>query len=704
MGVAKIISHSGKGLYAIELQYRTQLILKKRDDLAKEIKELNEDLEGYQENLTELQEELEYTEITLNTLINSPLFPLTGSDIAAGITTKEEKRQNDLRQFTRKITSLEREIIFVEEQINLNEIRFETADKERILYEEHSDDPILLEAWCVEYNVDLKADDFVETIEINDEYNEPNTKINIRPVTAKTIPELQDKVELEGRLFKTVLEESIPQAENPLNSEKWTIAWNWMTLPAMQRWRPLYRIGRITAMNIATQKCNLTYNEQEYHSSVLPFPNFLDAVDFTGGEGKYSIELKTAEENVPIIYMDSGAEEFEVDDIVVVEYKKRDYLSPQVIGYHENPRRRSIQYLVYIDNSTDRVLAREVGNTGNLDKSSVIDLLESGATIGSDNLTNGRRLNYGQLLTVDDKGIEKKDIFTFKKYAVYKNGVEIDLSNFVSFEVYLVNIAYPGLPSVIKQAWNKIMAVEAHGGRLYVLAFTNFIQPSERFTKYYEYIDLFGNPQTLIYGYADARGFRLFEFSLDDYFLINVGDIPTELTILAEYAKNAPISQGLKYYHFNGWDYQKPVTGNETGPNGGLLEEVHASINVYNTNNTREFSKIFGFTINDDYIIFSFATRKMNLLLKPSNKTTHVMLIEKTGLKLLSHIWSTIGTTINTGLSGACFGSEELADKFNYDPINDPDNENIDGKVKIQGMSESEELEADTFASIGEVI
>jgi len=690
MGVAKILSHSGEGLYAIELQYRTQLILKKRDDLAKEIKELNEDFEEYQENLTELQEELEYTEITLNTLINSPLFPLTGSDIAAGITTKEEKRENDLKQLTRKITSLEREIIFVEEQINLNEIRFETADKERILYEEHSDDPILLEAWCIEYNVDLKADDFVETIEINDEYNEPNTKINIRPVTAKTIPELQNKVELEGRLFKTVLEESIPQVEHPLNSEKWTIAWNWMTLPAMQRWRPLYRIGRITAINIATQKCNLTYNEQEYYSSVLPFPNFLDAVDFAGGEGKYSIELKIAEENVPVVYMDCNIEPFKVDDIVVVEYQKRDFLKPQVIGFHENPKRCEIRLLAYIEKGSGNLLASEIGLFGTL-SGSPFDLLDSEETIMTDNFTSGRRLNYGQKTIGEKITPEFTNIYTFHKFKLFRNGIEVELPFVING--YLVNIGNQGEPVNIVETANYIIGVEVYDDHVYLLTDT------PQLTDY-------NNQET-----GGDYGFRIFVLTEPDLFLVDTYEISSTIAITAELT--TPPQTGnpgpIKHYYYNNQDlvadyyYQLDVLQVfPVGPDGGELILLHAGSGLQDGKKIT-ISRIFGFSINEDNILISFTRRHVNLLEPNPTRSTNVMLIDRFNGQLMSHVFTHVAPSEELGLLGFASARELETDHINYDPINDPDNENIDGKVKIQGMSEGEELETDAFASIGEV-
>ena len=108
------------------------------------------------------------------------------------------------------------------------------------------------------------------------------------------------------------------QLQPVISSSPWATFWNWALLPAWQKWKPMCRIGEITALNGDT--CTVQ----------------LDAA--TSSQQSIDINREETLQDVPILYMECNAEAFEVGDRVVVEFAYHDQTKPRVIGFESNPR------------------------------------------------------------------------------------------------------------------------------------------------------------------------------------------------------------------------------------------------------------------------------------------------------------------------------------------------------------------------------
>ena len=155
--------------------------------------------------------------------------------------------------------------------------------------------------WCADCQRNLTGE--VATIEI------PNTdqKILIRPGGADPGNGYEYNAARDGQL-KSVASMSAAEA-----------AWNYTMLPAWQKFKPLYRLGKITESFLNSSKC-----------SVL-----LDAYSTAQGLAT-DIERKLV--NVPMFYKgrDDGGP-YQMGDRVVVEFYNQNWEAPRVVGFEDYP-------------------------------------------------------------------------------------------------------------------------------------------------------------------------------------------------------------------------------------------------------------------------------------------------------------------------------------------------------------------------------
>ncbi len=114
------------------------------------------------------------------------------------------------------------------------------------------------------------------------------------------------------RLADGILQ-SIPAAPGPFSS-----FFNQTLLPAWQKWRPMYRVGTITALS-------------DGYAAVL-----LD--EALSSQQSTKVNRTKALTRIPIEYMECNADAFEVGDRVVVEFRKQDPERPVVIGFESHPK------------------------------------------------------------------------------------------------------------------------------------------------------------------------------------------------------------------------------------------------------------------------------------------------------------------------------------------------------------------------------
>lgn len=96
-------------------------------------------------------------------------------------------------------------------------------------------------------------------------------------------------------------------------------AWNYIMLPGWQKFKPLYRIGKVTARTPHNSKC-----------SVL-----LDAYSTAQG---LATDVERHLTNVPMIYKnrDDGGP-YVIGDRVVIEFYNQNWEAPRVVGFEEHP-------------------------------------------------------------------------------------------------------------------------------------------------------------------------------------------------------------------------------------------------------------------------------------------------------------------------------------------------------------------------------
>ena len=196
--------------------------------------------------------------------------------------------------------------------------------------------PPIVNAWCADLTDTLSPQTPVATVEIP---GERQLGVRIRP-------------QFEAGNQYTAARDGLLQPAFASSPE--ATFWNWALHPGAEKWRPRYRLGRITVLDPATESCTVRLDPQKTGASTrardgqtldvnTPLKTLLDPQS-----GQQHIILPGANIqirngvttllNVPIQYMDCGAEAFEVDDHVLVEFTDRDWTQPRVIGFADNPK------------------------------------------------------------------------------------------------------------------------------------------------------------------------------------------------------------------------------------------------------------------------------------------------------------------------------------------------------------------------------
>ena len=97
-------------------------------------------------------------------------------------------------------------------------------------------------------------------------------------------------------------------------------AFNWAILPGWQRWKPLYLVGEITAIDSENDTVDITFDDARSVAQNLPVAYW---------------ETYPA---IPVKYMECNSAAFAVGDRVVVEFANQDLEEPKVIGFETEPK------------------------------------------------------------------------------------------------------------------------------------------------------------------------------------------------------------------------------------------------------------------------------------------------------------------------------------------------------------------------------
>lgn len=150
-------------------------------------------------------------------------------------------------------------------------------------------------AWCADLTEDAK--DEVATIEIPGDSN--LVLINAGAEDGSTV---------DGVLF----------AREMQSPEQ--VFWNAAVLPGWQKWKPTYRRGTITALDLEANTADVALEEE------------------TSTGQKLNINQTKTLEKVPVNYMGCNAEAFEVGDACVVRFDDMNWETPKVMGFVDSPK------------------------------------------------------------------------------------------------------------------------------------------------------------------------------------------------------------------------------------------------------------------------------------------------------------------------------------------------------------------------------
>lgn len=102
--------------------------------------------------------------------------------------------------------------------------------------------------------------------------------------------------------------------------------WNLAALPAVQKFKPTYRWGTLTALDKDANTASVSLNAA------------------TSSQQSLGINQSTTLTGIPVVYMTCNARAFEIGDRVVVQFQGQDWANPRVIGFLDNPR-PCVQYV-----------------------------------------------------------------------------------------------------------------------------------------------------------------------------------------------------------------------------------------------------------------------------------------------------------------------------------------------------------------------
>ena len=98
------------------------------------------------------------------------------------------------------------------------------------------------------------------------------------------------------------------------------VFWNAAVLPGWQKWRPTYRTGTITALDVEADTASVT----------------LDAA--TSSAQNLNVNQATNLVDVPVEYMTCNASAFEIGDACLVQFVGQDQATPKVVGFKDHPK------------------------------------------------------------------------------------------------------------------------------------------------------------------------------------------------------------------------------------------------------------------------------------------------------------------------------------------------------------------------------
>lgn len=298
MGEAYIKSGGGAGYYKVQIIKDAGRSINRLKEIAQAIINIDTVIANCQAQLPDLEQ------ACVNMMIAKET---TEAAFIAGTATAEDLRKAQVNYLTAVNNKTEKI-----REINTLKLRKVSLQKEKVFLE----NAMLPEEkliWCADYTESLPVNSIVGTIEIDeDDYH-----INIAPKGSLT----------DGKLQPVAV--STPSA----------VFYNMALMPAVQRWKPTYRAGRIVSVDYKKGVCTVRLDNPNYSRASRLINNHQDIAinQYTNAETKETVLV-----NIGIEYMNHNYEVFAINDHVIVNIAGRNWNSnPQmkVIGFYTNPKR-----------------------------------------------------------------------------------------------------------------------------------------------------------------------------------------------------------------------------------------------------------------------------------------------------------------------------------------------------------------------------
>ena len=171
---------------------------------------------------------------------------------------------------------------------------------------------VFMSAWCADFTEDLAPEAEVGTIEIP---GERAGGVNIQPGFNN------------NAVYNDARDGTLQHA---LAGTPESLFWNLGMLPGWQKWKPTYRYGTITSLQIAENIEDGDFCDIALDAAVSSVRD--------KNSNNLNVNQDSTLANVPISYMCCHGAAFEAGDEVLVAFTGQDWAQPCVIGYKSNPR------------------------------------------------------------------------------------------------------------------------------------------------------------------------------------------------------------------------------------------------------------------------------------------------------------------------------------------------------------------------------
>ena len=287
MGKGAIISGGIAGLYNVRVNYQRTRYLAMIAQLNTDIAQITTDLAVSQSSITAKEAEM--------------------NALAAQIAVYESDKETYQKEYCAAVKSMTALLsAYYALQNKINVLTLKQKSKEvRLAYltDNMPADPVL-PAWCTDLTENLTGE--VGTIEVPGERG----TVMIQPG-------------YEGNASYDAVRDG--QLQPAIAATPESAFYNLAMLPGWQKWKPTYRFGTITSLNLAAVEGGTDYCDVALDAAL---------------SSKQSLDVNQATQllSVPITYMTCNGAAFKIGDEVIVQFTDQDWTKPRVIGFKNNPK------------------------------------------------------------------------------------------------------------------------------------------------------------------------------------------------------------------------------------------------------------------------------------------------------------------------------------------------------------------------------